>query len=162
MAVGNHKDIGPLVQDVVKRLLANDNLVKLLYYTNTDPLNNPNLSEKEKIQKIFRNNILTVPHFQHPEDAQSRIAVMATKSFPSSSPEYKEIVLRIDVLVPLTQWEINDDNLRPYAILGAIQESLNNKSIQGLGRLRGGDFELDFLSDEQSSFKTFFTTENYD
>ena len=34
---------------------------------------------------------------------------------------------------------IKDSNLRPFAIMGEIEESLNNKTINGLGKITGGD-----------------------
>jgi hypothetical protein len=45
MGVRNCAEIGENLQKIVKRLLANDNLVNLLYYTDKDPLNQPHLTE---------------------------------------------------------------------------------------------------------------------
>ena len=52
MAVRNCVEIGENLQKIVKRLMANDNLVNLLYYTDKDPLNQPHLTEQEKKDKI--------------------------------------------------------------------------------------------------------------
>jgi hypothetical protein len=59
----------------------------------------------------------------------------------------------VSSFVPLSSWIIKDTNLRPFAILGEIQSSLDNKTINGLGRLSGGDFELEMLTEETSSYK---------
>ena len=48
MGVRNCQEIGENLQKIVKRLLANDNLIKLLYYTDKDPLSQPLLTEEEK------------------------------------------------------------------------------------------------------------------
>jgi hypothetical protein len=53
MGVRNCQEIGENLQKIVKRLLANDNLVKLLYYTDKDPLSQPLLTEEDKKEKIF-------------------------------------------------------------------------------------------------------------
>jgi hypothetical protein len=62
--------------------------------------------------------------------------------------EFKNVRILVDVIVPLTQWYIKDSNLRPFAILGKIQESLDDKTINGLGKISGGDFELNFVTDD--------------
>ena len=41
MDVRHCKEIGISLQKIIKRLLANQNLCKLLYYTGKDPLNEP-------------------------------------------------------------------------------------------------------------------------
>ena len=62
----------------------------------------------------------------------------------------------------MTQWLIKDSNLRPFAIMGKLQESLNNKIINGLGRLQGGDFSLNFLTDEMSCYEIEYNIIEYD
>jgi len=54
--------------------------------------------------------------------------------------EFRDFEINIEVFVPLTQWFIKDSNLRPFAIMGEVHKSLNNKVINGLGKMRGGDF----------------------
>jgi hypothetical protein len=62
--------------------------------------------------------------------------------------EFKNVRILVDVIVPLTQWYIMNVNLKPFAILGKIQESLDGKTINGLGKISGGDFELNFVTDD--------------
>ena len=64
--------------------------------------------------------------------------------------------------MPLTQWIIKDTNLRPFAILGEIEKSLGGKTVNGLGRLKGGDFELSFLTDEMSVYEQTFWITTYE
>jgi hypothetical protein len=44
MAVRNCAEIGENLQKIIKRLLANDDLVKLLYYEDVDPFSQSTLS----------------------------------------------------------------------------------------------------------------------
>ena len=53
-------------------------------------------------------------------------------------------------------------NLRPFSIMGEIQKSLNGKVIDGMGKLRGGDFEINFLTDEMSCYEMTFDLIAYD
>ena len=61
MGVRNCQELGLNLQKICSRLLANNNLVKLLYYTDLDPLAQPNLSEEQK-QKLFGDLINIVPN----------------------------------------------------------------------------------------------------
>ena len=45
MSVRNNAELGENLQKIVARLMANDNLVKYLYYTDKDPLAGANLTE---------------------------------------------------------------------------------------------------------------------
>ena len=70
----------------------------------------------------------------------------------------------------MTQWIIKDTNLRPFAIMGEVQKSLNGKKIEGLGKLKieglgkmvGGDFALNFLTEEISAYEQTFVLTSYD
>ena len=80
----------------------------------------------------------------------------------SENEEFKDLLIEIEIFVPLTQWIIKDSNLRPFAIMGEIQESLNGKTINGLGKMTGGDFDLNFLSDEISCYVQSFSLISYE
>ena len=77
-----------------------------------------------------------------------------------SNTEFRQIEIIIETFVPLTQWFIKDSNLRPFAILGEIEQSLQGKTVNGLGTLSGGDFTLNFLTEEIISYEqTFYITQ---
>jgi len=62
----------------------------------------------------------------------------------------------------LTQWAIANSNLRPFAILGEIHKSLNNKTIDGLGKMTGGNFQVNFFTDEISCYEISYIITSYD
>jgi hypothetical protein len=149
MGVRNCCEIGENLQKIVKRLMANDNLVKLLYYTDKDPLSQPSLTQEQKQKEIFEKLIKVVPRIGPKETAHSMVAIRVTNgSKLGSNTEFRNVKISIEVFVPLTQWIIKDTNLRPFAILGEIEESLEGKTVNGLGKLEGGDFDLSFLTEE--------------
>jgi hypothetical protein len=41
--------------------------------------------------------------------------------------------------------------------MGEILKSLNNKNVNGLGKIQGGDFALNFLTDEISCYEMNFS-----
>lgn len=160
MAVRNCREIGENLQKIVSRLMANDNLIKLLYYTDKDPLSQPPLTKEQKEEFVFEKLLKIIPRIGPKEDAKSIIVVRVVDGNKiTSNTEFRNIKIQVEVFVPLTQWIIKDSNLRPFLILGEIEESLNGKTINGLGKMIGGDFTTNFYTDEISVFEqTFWIT----
>ena len=163
MNVRNCTDIGVNAQYIVKRLLANQNLLKLLYYTDKDPLSHDDLTQEQIQNEIFEKLVKIVPRVGPKETAHSIIAVRIARARGlASNNEFKNVNISIEVFVPMTQWIIKDTNLRPFAIMGEVQKSLNGKKIEGLGKLTGGDFSLNFLTEEISAYEQTFVLTSYD
>lgn len=163
MSIRNCRDIGENLQKIVNRLMANNNLVNLLYYTDKDPLNQPYLSDEQKKREVYEKLIKIIPRVGPKEHATSTIVIQVVRGSQNpENSEFKNVIIRVEVFVPLTQWIIKSSNLRPFAILGEIQESLNKKTINGLGKMMGGDFELNFLSEEMSCYSQEFYLISYD
>ena len=163
MNVRNCTDIGVNAQYIVKRLLANQNLLKLLYYTDKDPLSHDDLTPEQIQDEIFNKLVKIVPRVGPKETAHSIIAIRIARARGlASNSEFKNVNISIEVFVPMTQWIIKDTNLRPFAIMGEVQKSLNGKKIEGLGKLIGGDFSLNFLTEEISAYEQTFVLTSYD
>ena len=163
MNVRNCTDIGVNAQYIVKRLLANQNLLKLLYYTDKDPLSHDDLTPEQIQDEIFEKLVKIVPRVGPKETAHSIIAVRIARARGlASNNEFKNVNISVEVFVPMTQWIIKDTNLRPFAIMGEVQKSLNGKKIEGLGKLTGGDFSLNFLTEEISAYEQTFVLTSYD
>ena len=163
MGVRNCAEIGENLQKIVTRLMANDDLVNLLYYTDKDPLSQPHLSEEEKKEKIFEELIKIVPNVPSREDDKSVIAIrVAGGTRLSSNTEFQQIKISVEIFVPLSTWLFKNTNLRPFAILGEIQKSLEGKCVNGLGKIQGGDFDLSFLTKEMSAYEQVFWITDYE
>ena len=163
MNVRNCSDIGVNAQYIVKRLLANQNLLKLLYYTDKDPLSHEDLTQDQIQDEIFEKLVKIVPRVGPKETAHSIIAIRIARARGlASNNEFKNVNISVEVFVPMTQWIIKDTNLRPFAIMGEVQKSLNGKKIEGLGKLIGGDFSLNFLTEEISAYEQTFVLTSYD
>ena len=163
MGIRNCNELGENLQKIVSRLLANDDLVKLLYYEDMDPLGQSALSTEEKQKQIFEKLIKTVPRVGTKDTAKSVIVVYVQRVGKiAGNKEFKNVRILVDVIVPLTQWYIKSTNLRPFAILGKVQESLDNKTINGLGKMSGGDFELNFVTDDVICYQQSYEITEYD
>ena len=163
MATRNLADLGLNLQKIISRLQTNQNLLKLVYYTNKDPLNEEDLTEEQIKTEVYNKLIKIVPRIGYKETAQSMISmrVVRGRNNPENG-EFRDFEIDIEVFVPLTQWFIKDSNLRPFAIMGEIHKSLNNKTINGLGKMKGGDFQINFLTDEIVSYEMVYYITSYD
>ena len=163
MATRNLADLGLNLQKIISRLQTNQNLLKLVYYTSKDPLNEEDLTEEQIKTEVYNKLIKIVPRIGYKETAQSMISmrVVRGRNNPENG-EFRDFEIDIEVFVPLTQWFIKDSNLRPFAIMGEIHKSLNNKTINGLGKMSGGDFQINFLTDEIVSYEMTYYITSYD
>ena len=163
MGVRNCAEIGENLQKIVSRLMANDRLVNLLYYTDQDPYSQPPLTNEQKQKEVFEKLIKIVPRIGPKEDAKSLIVLRVVSGNKiSSNSEFRNLRICIEVFTPLTQWIIKDSNLRPFAILGEIEKSLDGKVVNGLGKMSGGDFEQNFLTEEISAHSQTFWITSYE
>lgn len=163
MATRNLADLGLNLQKIISRLQTNQNLLKLVYYTSKDPLNEEDLTEEQIKTEVYNKLIKIVPRIGYKETAQSMISmrVVRGRNNPENG-EFRDFEIDIEVFVPLTQWFIKDSNLRPFAIMGEIHKSLNNKTINGLGKMTGGNFQINFLTDEIVSYEMVYYITSYD
>lgn len=163
MGVRNCTELGENLKTIVKALCANQKLLKYLYYSDKDPLNHPDLDQIVIQKEIMNKLIRIIPKVGPKETAQSVLVIrVANGRKLSENKEFKLISLVVEIFVPLTQWVIKSDNLRPFLILGEIQKSLDGKTINGLGKLEGGDFDLNFITDEIASYEMLFNVTAYD
>jgi hypothetical protein len=163
MEVRNCADIGVNAQYIIKRLLANQNLLKLLYYTDKDPLSHEDLTEEQIQNEVFEKLVKVVPRVGPKETAHSIVVLRIARGRGlATNSEFKNVSISIETFVPITQWIIKGTNLRPFAIMGEVQKSLNNKKIEGLGKMTGGDFDLNFLTEEISAYEQTFAITSYD
>ena len=161
--VRNLEELGINLQKIISRLLANQNLVKLLYYTCDDPLAQEDLNQEQIKKEVYEKLIKIIPRVGPKETSQSIISLRVVRGRKNSeNSEFRDLSISIEVFVPLTQWFIKDTNLRPFCILSEIQKSLDNKRIDGLGKMEGGDFDLNFLTEEISCYETSYRITSYD
>ena len=163
MGVRNCTELGENLKTIVKALCTNQKLLKYLYYSDKDPLNHPDLDQIVIQKEIMNKLIRIIPKVGPKETAQSVLVIrVANGRKLSENKEFKLISLVVEIFVPLTQWIIKSDNLRPFLILGEIQKSLDGKTINGLGKLEGGNFDLNFITDEIVSYEMLFNITAYD
>lgn len=160
------RDLGELginLQKIVSRLFANQNFLKLLYYTDKDPLSHSDLTETQIQQEIYEKLVKVVPRVGPKETSNSIVSMRVVYGRRNTSNnEFQDISIQFEVFVPMTQWFIKDSNLRPFCIISQLQKSLDGKVVNGLGRLACTNFSLNFLTDEISCYEVNYSLTDYE
>lgn len=159
----NLGELGINLQKIMTRLTTNQNLLKLLYYTNKDPLSSKDLTFEVVSKEIYGNLIKIVPKLHPEESAQSQLSLRIVRGHRNTgNAQFTDISISFEVFVPLTQWMIKNTNLRPFAIMGEIEKSLDGKIISGIGRMRCDSFQLNFITEKMSCYQMDFGIIQYE
>ena len=163
MAVRNFEEMGDNLQKIFKRLQQNQNLLKLLYYTDKDPLSGADLTEEQIKKEIFEKLIKVVPRVGAKETAHSIITLrVVSGDVISKNSEFLNLRLNIEIFTPLTQWIVKNESLRPFLIMSEINKSLDDKKVDGMGKMQFQNFSLKFLTDEISCYEMNYGVITYD
>jgi len=157
--VRNEDELGTIMQKIVSRLLADQDLMKLLVYTDKDPLGQPDLID---LEQYLHSHVLVVPRANPQDDSKSWIGIKLLKGVQNlNNTEFEDVYFNIEIFVPITQWIIKNENLRPYAIIGAIKRILKNKKINGLGEIKFVSWNFNFDTNEMSAHELLFRLVEY-
>lgn len=152
------QEIGVNLIKIVQRLVKNDELLMLLINTDIDPLNKETHPEKIDWKGVINKQIRYIP-LVTPEDqtTTSKVVVMIDEgSISTFNNDNESLSLTINVYTPFKEWKIVGDNLRPYAIMSQIRQSLQDRKINGLGEIVYHGFSLNSLTEEMGCFSMRF------
>ena len=126
---------------LVKLMLNNERLKKLLYYSTSDCLNKPNLTMDETIDLIKNKRMIRMVPKVKIDGSIKNYIVINFDDFVTNpqNPEFRNNLIKIDIICHYSQWELGDFQLRPYRIAAEIDSMLNHKRLSGIG-------EVDFLA----------------
>ncbi len=121
---------------VVNKILENQNICKMLYYTQRDCLSAPDLTQEQKISLINK-QILIVPRLEITDECPNKILVQLTDfSQNVNNPEFRDCVLRFAILCHPDHWLMGNFQLRPYRIAGELDAMFDEKKMTGIGTLQ--------------------------
>ena len=127
---------------ITEKMMKNDRLKKLLYYTTKDCLDKPNLTQEQNVE-LFGKNIKLVPKLYVDGSVQNYIIVSFdnfTKN--ATNPEFRDNIIEFDIICHFDQWQLKDFQLRPYRIAAELDSVFDKKHLTGIG-------ELEFLGANQ-------------
>lgn len=157
MSIRNSTEIGENLLKIAKHLLLNNRLCRLLKYTDQNPLSKE-LHQDLSPDELLHKNIKVVPLVNEQEDnTESTIVIVFNNGeVASNNSEFKNLFFDILIYVPLSEWVLNDINLRPFLIMSEVEKSLKNKKIESLGTIGYQGFELNLITDIMSCYRMRF------
>ena len=119
---------------LVDKIMANERLCKLLYYTDSEALNKPKLTDEQKIS-LFNKQIRLVPKLYVDTPVLNYIIISFDNFVESDNPEFRDNIIEFDIICHFDQWQLKDFDLRPYRIAAELDTMLNKQRLTGIGLL---------------------------
>lgn len=120
---------------IIKRLLKNERIQKLLYYTTSNPLDKAKLTEDQVLELLDR-HIKIVPKLYIDGSVLNYIIISFDNFVPNATnPEFRDNLISFDIICHFDQWQLEDFNLRPYRIAAELDSMLNGTHLTGIGKL---------------------------
>ena len=142
---------------LVDKIMANERLCKLLYYTDADALDKPKLTDEQKIG-LFNKQIKNVPKLYIDNSVLAYIIINFDNFVESSNPEFRDNMIEFDIICHFDQWQLRDFNLRPYRIAAELDSMLNNQRLTGIGLLEFVGANQIILNDEFAGICLMYKT----
>lgn len=136
MSTKNFAELGNTIFTIASKLLENEQLLKLLYYTNDNPLSQSAITEEQK-QDILSKNILVTPDLPEQTDTIYPWISIGLDNIENdnNNERFNTVQVIFTVVCPLSLWKIKNGSLRPFLIMSCIDSLLNGKSIPGIGKV---------------------------
>lgn len=121
---------------ITNKMMKNERLKRLLYYTTNDALDRPKLNEDQSLE-LFKKNIKIVPKLYIDGSVLSYVIISFDNFTPNTeNPEFRDNIISFDIICHFDQWDLKDFQLRPYMIAAEIDSMLDGKHLTGIGDLQ--------------------------
>ena len=133
---------------IVDRMMKNDRLKKMLYYTTRDCLNKPKLTD-DQTSELFGKNIKIVPKL-YVDGSVLNYMIISFDNFTTNrnNPEFRDNIIEFDIICHFDQWHMKDFALRPYKIAAELDTMCDEQRLTGIGKLEFLGANQMILTDE--------------
>ena len=142
---------------LVDKIMANERLCKLLYYTDSEALNKPKLTDEQKIS-LFNKQIRLVPKLYVDTPVLNYIIITFDNFIESDNPQFRDNIIEFDIICHFDQWQLKDFDLRPYRIAAELDTMLNKQRLTGIGLVEFYGAKEILLTDEFAGVCLMYTT----
>lgn len=132
---------------IISKMLKNERLKRLLFYTTKDALDKKNLTEDESLALIGK-NIKIVPKLYVDRSVLTYIIINFDNFLQTGNPEFRDNSIEFDIICHFDQWQLKDFALRPYKIAAEIDSMFTESRLTGIGKLEFVSASEMVLSDE--------------
>lgn len=123
------------VKLIAEKMLSNQRLLKYLHYRDPNPLQQPSLTAREKLE-LINHEIRIVPKYDIEKKCPNIVVITFNNFTPNANnPKFRNCILCFDILCHPDHWNLGDFQLRPYKIAGEIDAMFNNAKMVGIGTL---------------------------
>ena len=142
---------------IVDKIMKNENLKKLLFYTTKDCMTKPKLTEDETLE-LFGKQIKIVPKLTVDNSVLNYIIINFDNFISNNSnPEFRDNLIEFDIVCHFDQWHLKDFQLRPYKIAAELDSMLNGKHLTGIGKLEFLGASQMILTDEYAGLCVIYS-----
>ena len=129
--------MGEDIFNIINRITKDQTLLKLIKYTDNDPLKHPDLTQEE-IDEMLHKNILITPKIPDDDTDLNNYLVIILDNYTVDpvNIDFKVVEIRFDVVCPMDRWIINEKTLRPYLIMNRLDKNFNEQKLSGIGNLK--------------------------
>ena len=133
---------------IVDRMMKNDRLKKMLYYTTRDCLDRPRVTDDQALE-MFGKNIKIVPKL-YVDGSVLNYIIISFDNFMrnANNPEFRDNVIEFDIICHFDQWHMKDFALRPYKIAAELDTMFDEQRLTGIGKLEFIGANQIILTDE--------------
>lgn len=145
---------------IVNRILENERLCKMLYYSSADALKRRELTEEEKLS-MFGKNIKIVPKLTVDNEVLQYLCIGFSNFITNpTNPEFRDHTIEFDIVCHFDQWTLGDFALRPYKIAAELDTMFDKKKFAGIGLLEFVGATPIMLTDEFGGLCLMYRTIN--
>lgn len=153
--------MGDNIFQIVLKLAKDQDLCRLLYYTDRTPLS----KEKEDVKgmELLHKNILMVPNMPDDSLLKDNFVVVIFENFDvdNDNNDFKISTIRFDVLCPFDEWLIEESSLRPYLIMTEIDKLFNGLPLKGIGNLKFDRAEMLVVSPQVGGYTMWYSVHEF-
>ena len=133
---------------IVDRMMKNDRLKKMLYYTTRDCLDRPRVTDDQALE-MFGKNIKIIPKL-YVDGSVLNYIIISFDNFMrnATNPEFRDNVIEFDIICHFDQWHMKDFALRPYKIAAELDTMFDEQRLTGIGKLEFIGANQIILTDE--------------
>lgn len=143
---------------IINKIMNNQRLLKMLYYTQKDCLNMPDVTIEQTLS-MLDHQIKIIPKINIEPTCPIYVVITFDNYTPNASnPEFRDCTINFDILCHPDHWNLGNFQLRPHKIAGEIDAMFNDKYLTGIGRVQFAGGNNLVLNDELMGLSLMYYT----
>lgn len=139
------------ITNIMNQMFTSQNLCKYLLYDTDNPLAGTDIADTSTL--LF-NKIFPIPKIPDVVSTEGSMVVVILEDFRlSNNILVKDSVICFDVITHIDKWRMIGHGLRPYQIMGEIDELFNNQRVMGFGKIQFYKSNYIYVNEKFSGYR---------